>query len=95
MIYAVSDIHGDLAMYNHIVNMLKGDDILYIVGDVIDRGSSGIAILKDIMKRTNVELLLGNHEWMLLQSLLLADEDIHTQIVVIMVFMVVIIYSIL
>lgn len=35
MIYAVSDIHGDLAMYNHIVNMLKGDDILYIVGDVI------------------------------------------------------------
>lgn len=33
MIYAVSDIHGDLAMYNHIVNMLKGDDILYIVGN--------------------------------------------------------------
>lgn len=37
MIYAVSDIHGDLAMYSHIVNMLKGDDLLYIVGDVIDR----------------------------------------------------------
>lgn len=35
MIYAVSDIHGDLAMYIHIVNMLKGDDLLYIVGDVI------------------------------------------------------------
>lgn len=76
MIYAVNDIHGDLAMYSHIVNMLKGDDLLYIVGDVIDRGSSGIAILRDIMKRTNVELLFGNHEWMLLQSLLLADEDI-------------------
>lgn len=62
MIYAVSDIHGDLAMYSHIVNMLKGDDLLYIVGDVIDRGSSGITILQDIMKRPNVELLLGNHE---------------------------------
>lgn len=76
MIYAVSDIHGDLAMYSHIVNMLKDNDTLYIIGDVIDRGSSGIAILRDIMKRTNVELLLSNHEWMLLQSLLLADEDI-------------------
>lgn len=30
MIYAVSGIHGDLAMYSHIVNMLKGDDLLYI-----------------------------------------------------------------
>lgn len=76
MIYAVSDLHGDLAMYNHIVNQLKEDDTLYIIGDIIDRGSSGIAILQDIMKRPNVELLLGNHEWMLLQSLLLIDEDV-------------------
>lgn len=76
MIYAVSDIHGDLAMYSHIVNMLKGDDLLYIVGDVIDRGSSGITILQDIMKRPNVELLLGNHEWFLIMSMIFGSEYI-------------------
>ena len=76
MIYAVSDIHGDLAMYSHIVNMLKGDDLLYIVGDVIDRGSSGITILQDIMKRPNVELLLGNHEWFLIMSMIFESEYI-------------------
>lgn len=65
--------------------MLKDNDTLYIIGDVIDRGSSGIAILRDIMKRTNVELLLGNHEWMLLQSLLLsylASRKICEQIII-------------
>ena len=66
MVYTVSDLHGDLIMYNHIVNQLKEDDTLYIVGDIIDRGNSGIAILQDVMKRPNVELLLGNHEWFLI-----------------------------
>ena len=76
MIYAVSDIHGDLAMYNHIIKQLNKDDTLYIVGDVIDRGSSGIMILQDIMKRPNVELLLGNHEWFLIMSMAFDSEYI-------------------
>lgn len=76
MIYAVSDIHGDLAMYNHIIKQLNKDDTLYIVGDVIDRGSSGIMILQDIMKRPNVELLLGNHEWFLIMSMAFGSEYI-------------------
>lgn len=74
MVYAVSDLHGDLIMYNHIVNQLKEDDTLYIVGDIIDRGNSGIAILQDVMKRPNVELLLGNREWFLIMSMVYNDE---------------------
>lgn len=76
MIYAVSDIHGDLAMYSHIIKQLNKDDTLYIVGDAIDRGSSGIMILQDIMKRPNVELLLGNHEWFLIMSMAFGSEYI-------------------
>lgn len=76
MIYAVSDIHGDLAMYSHIVKQLNKDDTLYIVGDIIDRGSSGIMILQDVMKRPNVELLLGNHEWFLIMSMAFGSECI-------------------
>lgn len=76
MVYAISDLHGDLAMYNHIVSQIKDDDTLYIIGDVIDRGSSGVAIIQDIMKRPNVELLLGNHEWFLIMSMVYGLEHI-------------------
>ena len=45
------------------------NDELYILGDVIDRGSDGIEILLDIMNRNNIHMLLGNHEAMLLATL--------------------------
>ena len=64
MIYAISDLHG---CYEKYVKMLKtinfGDaDILYVLGDVIDRGDGGIDILLDMMKRSNVKPIIGNHE---------------------------------
>lgn len=74
MIYATSDIHGDLDMYNYIINNLKKNDFLYIVGDVIDRGEDGIAILQDLIERDNVDLLLGNHEWFMLQSVIYQND---------------------
>lgn len=63
MIYVMSDLHG---CYEKYVQMLKiiefnSDDFLYIVGDVIDRGEDGIKILLDMMKRSNIIPILGNH----------------------------------
>ena len=62
MIYVCSDIHGIYNRYIILVNKLKPEDTLYILGDVIDRNPDGIKILKDIMQRENVILLCGNHE---------------------------------
>ena len=45
------------------------DDILILLGDVIDRGPDGIALLLEIMEMPNVIMLLGNHEYMMLQYL--------------------------
>ncbi len=43
------------------------DDFLYVLGDVIDRnGDGGIETLLWMMEQSNVELLRGNHEQMLL-----------------------------
>lgn len=70
MIYVCSDIHGDFQIYNKIINKITSNDKLYILGDVIDRKDDGIKIIQDIMKRDNVELILGNHEWFLLTSIL-------------------------
>ena len=67
--YVCADIHGLWERYIQVYDHVGPDDTLYILGDVIDRGADGIKIIKDIMKRKNVELLIGNHEHMLLQAL--------------------------
>ena len=70
-IYAISDIHGHYATYKKLLEKLKfsENDFLYVVGDVIDRGRDGIKIIQDTMRRPNVELMLGNHELMMLEHL--------------------------
>ncbi len=69
--YIISDIHGQLECFESILRQidLQPDDKLYVLGDVIDRGAHGIAILKKIMNMPNVEMLLGNHEFMMLNAL--------------------------
>lgn len=69
MIYVASDIHGQYERYLNLIKILQDEDKLYVLGDVIDRGPDGLKILQDLMKRKNVELLMGNHELMMLQSL--------------------------
>lgn len=69
--YCISDIHGE---YNRYLAMLElidfsDTDTLYVLGDVIDRGDDGVDILLDIMGRSNVKMLMGNHEYMCLATL--------------------------
>ncbi len=76
MKYAMSDIHGNLDKYKSILQLIEfsEEDELYIIGDVIDRGAHGIELLMDIRKRSNVHLIMGNHELMAVQTLLAKDE---------------------
>ena len=70
MIYVVSDLHG----YPHrrFMDLLEragfcDEDFLFVLGDVIDRnGDGGIETLKWMSFMPNVQLILGNHETMLL-----------------------------
>ena len=65
MTYAISDIHG---LYDRYTAMLEkigfsDNDVLYVIGDTIDRGRDGIKVLFDMMERPNVIALMGNHEY--------------------------------
>ena len=64
----MSDIHGQYSLFLKMLKIIKfsENDILYVLGDVIDRGPDGIACLQEIMKRKNIKMLLGNHEHMML-----------------------------
>ena len=67
--YVISDLHGEAHLFHKLLDQIcfSDEDHLYILGDVIDRGADGIALLQEIMATPNITLLLGNHEYMMLQ----------------------------
>ena len=71
MTYVMSDIHGNIDRFNSVMEQinLQSEDTLYILGDIVDRYKYGIKILMQIMKMPNVKMLLGNHEYMMLEAL--------------------------
>ena len=53
----------------------SGDDFLYILGDVVDRnGDGGVEMLCWLLEQPNVQLILGNHEAMLLSCAFVFEE---------------------
>lgn len=78
MIYCISDLHGDYIRYTTMLKMIdfSDDDTLYILGDILDRGNEGMKILLDMMLRPNVYPILGNHEYMAMQTLKWLSDDI-------------------
>lgn len=69
--YVIGDIHGDFDAFNEILKKIKFDeekDVIYILGDVIDYGLSGISCLQMIMNTPAMHMILGNHEWMMLRA---------------------------
>ena len=56
---------------NHFMKQidLQSDDTMYVLGDVVDRYPDGIKILRRIMKMPNARMLMGNHEYMMLQAI--------------------------
>lgn len=62
--YVCSDIHGCYDRFMRLLDEIRfsDKDIMYILGDVIDRNEDGIKILKYCMGKKNIILLMGNHE---------------------------------
>ena len=69
--YVMSDIHGDYDKFKKMmkkINFNTEKDKLYVLGDAIDRGPDGLKIIEEIRNSENgsIEMLLGNHEHMML-----------------------------
>ena len=67
--YAVSDLHGQLDLYNQIKEYINNDDVLYVLGDCNDRGPHPWATLRSALDDGQCCLLMGNHEYMLLNAI--------------------------
>ena len=65
----IGDVHGQ---YDGLMRLLDnvspvGDDQIYFLGDVVDRGPKSAQVL-ELIQRQNYVSLLGNHEQMMLAA---------------------------
>ena len=60
--YCFTDLHGEWRLWEQIKNYLDDSDIVYCLGDCLDRGSKGLEILEDILADPRVIFIRGNHE---------------------------------
>ena len=76
--YIMSDLHGDWGHFRLMLLKMKfsSADHLYIIGDVVDRGPHGIKLLQYVRAQPNITLLMGNHELMLLEGILHANNPL-------------------
>lgn len=77
MIYVSADWHG--WPLEKILALLEragfsDRDFLFVLGDVIDRGEQGVELLRWLSLQPNAQLLLGNHEAMLLSCAFLFED---------------------
>lgn len=69
-VYVSSDLHGDLIKFKSLLKLINfqvNKDILYVLGDVLDRGPKGIELLSYIREYSDgdnsvIQIIKGNHE---------------------------------
>lgn len=71
MTYVMGDLHGALDKFCEMLDKIrfKDTDILYVLGDIIDKGADSIKLLQNLSYRPNVYSVMGNHESMALELL--------------------------
>lgn len=64
MTYVMSDIHGEYSLFLELLSNINfsDNDILYICGDIIEKGPDSIRLAKYIFSHHNIKVIRGNHE---------------------------------
>ncbi len=71
MIYAVSDLHGSFDKFKKLLKEIKfnDNDVMYVIGDIVDYGEEPIELLCDLSMRYNVIPIVGDHDYRALRLL--------------------------
>lgn len=67
-VYAISDLHGNLNIFNQIKQYIEKNDIVYVLGDCGDRGPEPWKTITEVAKDGRFIYLKGNHEDMLIKA---------------------------
>lgn len=65
MVYVCSDIHGEYQLLLQLLQKIRfsPSDEMIVCGDVIDKGSGSVRLLKLLAQQSNFTFILGNHEY--------------------------------
>ena len=67
-VYACTDLHGRLDLFNLIKKYIKPNDTVFFLGDAGDRGPDGWELIKTILRDPQFIYIKGNHEDMLVNA---------------------------
>ena len=76
MTYVISDIHGNLEKFNEILEKIHftDNDVMYVIGDIVDMGDAPMELLCDLSMRYNVIPIVGDHDLTALRLLRELDK---------------------
>lgn len=72
MIYVTADIHGMIDKFTQLLDTIDIEDpetTLFVLGDSIDYGPSGVQVLMEMARHDNIIPLMGNHEFVTAKTL--------------------------
>ena len=76
MTYVVSDLHGSFEKFKKLLKEIRftDDDVMYVLGDIVDYGDESIELLCDLSMRFNVIPIVGDHDLRALKLLTELDK---------------------
>ncbi len=79
-VFVMSDLHGRYHTYRAMLDKIRfgKEDVLYLLGDLCDRGPYGRKLYLDVMDRPNVHTVMGNHEHMALDDIVSFVQEYRT-----------------
>lgn len=66
MTYVVSNLHGDYQKFLALLDQLSfgEDDLMYVLGDIVDYGEESMELIADLSVRLNVYPVAGEHDFL-------------------------------
>ncbi len=68
----------DIMNEEAVINTLEGEDVLYVLGNIVGAGGGSMKIIQDMMNRDNVIAVVGENEYKITQSLKALDDHIRS-----------------
>lgn len=68
-VYAVSDLHGRYDLWKKISDYCDDSDVIYYLGDAVDRGLESFKLFTELLKDKRVIFICGNHEAIMAEAI--------------------------
>ena len=71
MTYVIANIHGEYQKFLNLLEQInfKDEDILYLLGDLVDFGEESMELIDDVSVRLNVYPIAGEHDFLAVRML--------------------------